>query len=127
MKLNGFTGAQHEFVRADCLEWLEHPWPRRADRQYDLAFIDPPTFSRSKKMQGHFGVQRDHVDLIRKTAALLAPGGAILFANNFTKFRLDRGALADFTIEDLTAKTIPRDFARSPRVHHCFLLRRAAG
>jgi len=127
MKLNGFTGAQHEFVRADCLEWLEHPWPRRADRQYDLAFIDPPTFSRSKRMQGHFGVQRDHVDLIRKTAALLAPGGTILFANNFTKFRLERAALADFTIEDLTAKTIPRDFARSPRVHHCFLLRPVAG
>jgi 23S rRNA (guanine2445-N2)-methyltransferase / 23S rRNA (guanine2069-N7)-methyltransferase len=124
MKLNGFTGERHEFVRADCLEWLVHPWPRRADRAYDLAFIDPPTFSRSKKMQGHFGVQRDHVDLIRKTAALLAPGGTILFANNFTKFRLDRAALADFEVEDLTPKTIPRDYARSPRVHHCFLLQR---
>jgi len=124
MKLNGFTGERHEFVRADCLEWLVHPWPRRADRAYDLAFIDPPTFSRSKKMQGHFGVQRDHVDLIRKTAALLAPGGTIFFANNFTKFRLDRAALADFEVEDLTARTIPRDYARSPRVHHCFLLQR---
>jgi 23S rRNA (guanine2445-N2)-methyltransferase / 23S rRNA (guanine2069-N7)-methyltransferase len=124
MRLNGFTGERHEFVRADCLEWLVHPWPRRADRAYDLAFIDPPTFSRSKKMQGHFGVQRDHVDLIRKTAALLAPGGTILFANNFTKFRLDRAALADFEVEDLTARTIPRDYARSPKIHYCFLLQR---
>ncbi len=125
MRLNGFTGERHEFVRADCLEWLEHPWPRRHDRLYDLIFIDPPTFSRSKKMQGHFGVQRDHVDLIRKTAALMAPGGVIVFANNFTKFKLDRASLTDFTIEDLTAKTIPRDFARNQRAHHCFLLRLA--
>jgi 23S rRNA (guanine2445-N2)-methyltransferase / 23S rRNA (guanine2069-N7)-methyltransferase len=124
MKLNGFTGEHHEFVRADCLEWLEHPWPRRADRFYDVAFIDPPTFSRSKRMQGNFSVQRDHVDLIKKTAALLAPGGVLVFANNFTKFRLDRAALEDFSIEDITARTIPRDFARNARVHHCFLLRR---
>jgi 23S rRNA (guanine2445-N2)-methyltransferase / 23S rRNA (guanine2069-N7)-methyltransferase len=123
MKLNGFTGERHEFVRADCLEWLEHPWPRRTDRCYDLAFVDPPTFSRSKRMQGNFSVQRDHVDLIRKTAALLAPGGVIVFANNFTKFRLERAALEDFAIEDLTAKTIPRDFARNQRVHCCYLLR----
>lgn len=124
LKLNGFTGEQHEIVRADCLEWLEHPWPRRNDRFYDLAFIDPPTFSRSKKMKGHFGVQRDHVDLIRNTAKLLAPGGAILFANNFTKFKLDRAALTDFQIEDLTGKTIPRDYARNARIHHCYLLKR---
>ncbi|MGH8264590.1 MAG: hypothetical protein ACRET4_14010, partial [Steroidobacteraceae bacterium] len=70
------------------------------------------------------GVQRDHVDLIRKAATLLAPGGTILFANNFTKFKLDRTALTDFTIEDLTAKTIPRDYARNARIHHCFLLRK---
>lgn len=124
MKLNGFTGERHEFVRADCLEWLEHPWPRRADRLYDVAFIDPPTFSRSKRMQGNFSVQRDHVDLIGKTAALLAPGGVLVFANNFTKFRLDRDALAGFAIEDWTAKSIPRDFARNARVHQCFLLRK---
>ena len=123
LQLNGFTGEQHEFVRADCLEWLEHPWPRRADRRYDLAFVDPPTFSRSKRMQGNFSVQRDHVDLIRKTAALLAPGGAILFANNFTRFRLDSATLGDFAIEDLTTRTIPRDFARNRRIHQCFLLR----
>jgi 23S rRNA (guanine2445-N2)-methyltransferase / 23S rRNA (guanine2069-N7)-methyltransferase len=123
MRLNGFTGDRHEFVRADCLEWLDHPWPRRTDRAYDLAFVDPPTFSRSKRMQGHFSVQRDHVDLIRRTAALLAPGGAILFANNFTRFRLDHAALAEFAIEDLTAKTIPRDFTRNQRIHHCYRLR----
>ncbi|HZF16183.1 MAG TPA: bifunctional 23S rRNA (guanine(2069)-N(7))-methyltransferase RlmK/23S rRNA (guanine(2445)-N(2))-methyltransferase RlmL [Steroidobacteraceae bacterium] len=125
LKLNGFTGEAHEVVRADCLEWLVHPWPRRNDRLYDLAFIDPPTFSRSKKMKGHFGVQRDHVDLIVNTAKLLAPGGAILFANNFTRFKLDRESLSGFAIEDLTAQTVPRDFQRNPRIHSCFLLRPA--
>jgi 23S rRNA (guanine2445-N2)-methyltransferase / 23S rRNA (guanine2069-N7)-methyltransferase len=45
LALNGFSGPQHEFVRADCLEWLQ-----RERRRFDLIFLDPPTFSTSKRM-----------------------------------------------------------------------------
>ena len=31
--------------------------------QFDLIFVDPPTFSNSSKMAGSFDVQRDHVDM----------------------------------------------------------------
>ncbi|AMN46068.1 23S rRNA (guanine2445-N2)-methyltransferase / 23S rRNA (guanine2069-N7)-methyltransferase [Steroidobacter denitrificans] len=92
-------------------------------QQWDLMFIDPPTHSRSKRMEGDFDVQRDHVELLRMAANLLAPDGVIVFSNNYSRFRLDAQALAGFDIEDIGPKTLPRDFARNPRIHSCHILR----
>jgi 23S rRNA (guanine2445-N2)-methyltransferase / 23S rRNA (guanine2069-N7)-methyltransferase len=120
MSVNGLTG-RHEFVQEDCLAWLAEA---RAER-YDLIFLDPPTFSNSKRMDREFDVQRDHVDLIRAALRLLAPGGLLLFSTNFRKFRLDGEALADLEIRDISRSTISRDFERDTRIHHCFEIRRA--
>jgi 23S rRNA (guanine2445-N2)-methyltransferase / 23S rRNA (guanine2069-N7)-methyltransferase len=124
LRLNGLDAPRHELVRADCLEWLE----RAADAgaQFDLVFLDPPTFSNSKRMQGVLDVQRDHVGMVRRSMALLRPGGRLVFSTNYTRFRLDRDVLAQFAVEDLTAQTIPKDFERHARIHHCFVVRHAA-
>jgi 23S rRNA (guanine2445-N2)-methyltransferase / 23S rRNA (guanine2069-N7)-methyltransferase len=116
MVLNGIGGDRHRLISADCLQWLE-----REGARYDLIFLDPPTFSSSKRMPGvNFDLQRDHVHLIRGALARLSAGGTLLFSNNFRKFKLDRDALADISIEDITARTIPKDFQRTPRVHGCW-------
>jgi 23S rRNA (guanine2445-N2)-methyltransferase / 23S rRNA (guanine2069-N7)-methyltransferase len=119
--LNGFGGAEHELFRADCLEWLESQsvWGPR----FDLIFVDPPTFSNSKRMEGVLDVQRDHVGMIRRSLKLLRPGGRLVFSTNYTRFKLDTEALADLAIEDITAKTIPRDFERRANIHRCFVVR----
>jgi 23S rRNA (guanine2445-N2)-methyltransferase / 23S rRNA (guanine2069-N7)-methyltransferase len=116
---NGIGGARHRLVQADAMEWL------RADQgQYDLVFCDPPTFSNSKRA-GDFDVQRVHVELLRAAVARLAPGGTLYFSNNFRRFRLDEAAIATFAhCEDISAATIPPDFARDPRIHRCWRLRR---
>ena len=123
MALNGFLdAASHRYVRADCLRWL-HEAPGAA---YDLIFLDPPTFSTSKRMgERTLDVQRDHVSLLRATARLLAPRGVLLFSTNYRRFHMDRDALAGLTLEDLGAATIPQDFARSPRIHACWRVTRA--
>jgi 23S rRNA (guanine2445-N2)-methyltransferase / 23S rRNA (guanine2069-N7)-methyltransferase len=116
--LNGFSGAPHLLVQADVLKWLEH------DRgTYDLIFVDPPTFSNSKRTDD-FDVQRDHVRLVKLCVARLAPGGLVLFSNNARRFRLDREALDGCDVRDITASTIPFDFARNPRIHSCFEITR---
>jgi 23S rRNA (guanine2445-N2)-methyltransferase / 23S rRNA (guanine2069-N7)-methyltransferase len=121
LALNGFDGrSHHELVQADVFTWLRE----ERDRRYGLIFLDPPTFSTSKRMQGTLDIQRDHVHLIEAAANLLEPGGDLLFSCNFRRFRLDTEALAGYDIEDLSAATIPRDFARNPRIHQCFRLRR---
>ncbi|MFI4890362.1 MAG: bifunctional 23S rRNA (guanine(2069)-N(7))-methyltransferase RlmK/23S rRNA (guanine(2445)-N(2))-methyltransferase RlmL [Steroidobacterales bacterium] len=122
--LNGLDGAQHRLQRADCLEWLERAAAEAA--AFDLIFLDPPTFSNSKRMQGVLDVQRDHVRLVRRSMALLRAGGRLVFSTNYSRFRLDAAALADLDVEDITAQTISRDFARNARIHRCYLLRHRA-
>jgi len=121
LALNGLAGPQHGFVQADCLAWLEEQ--AAAGRRYGLIFVDPPTLSRSKRMDREFDVQRDHARLLAMAARLLEPGGLILFSNNFQKFKLDPAVAQSFDVEDLTRATLPRDFERNPRIHVCFLLK----
>lgn len=127
LELNGFaaggSGAgSHRLIRAECLEWLE-----RERGRYGLIFLDPPTFSNSKAFAGSFEVQRDHARLIRMAVDRLEAEGILLFANNYRRFRMDRDALADLPVEDITNATIPKDFQRNPRIHNCWLIRRAGG
>jgi 23S rRNA (guanine2445-N2)-methyltransferase / 23S rRNA (guanine2069-N7)-methyltransferase len=121
MLLNGFGGAEHELERADCLQWLENQavWGPR----FDLIFVDPPTFSNSKRMEGVLDVQRDHVGMIRRSLRLLRPGGRLIFSTNYTRFKLDADVLADLAVEDISEQTIPKDFARHARIHRCFVIR----
>jgi 23S rRNA (guanine2445-N2)-methyltransferase / 23S rRNA (guanine2069-N7)-methyltransferase len=122
--LNGMDMDKHELVRANCVEWLEQAGADK-QRQYDLIFMDPPTFSNSKRMDMSFDVQRDHVKLIKLAMSILAQGGELIFSNNFRKFRLDEKALQDFEIEDISSRTIPEDFARRSNIHRCWRIRHA--
>ena len=119
--LNGFRGDNHELYREDCLAWLEEQEPRGA--RFDLIFLDPPTFSNSKRMEGVLDVQRDHVGMIRRSLKLLRPAGRLVFSTNYTRFKLDGEALADLAIEDISAATVPKDFERHARIHKCFVVR----
>lgn len=118
---NAITGHRHQLVHADCREWLAEAAQRH--EQFDLVFLDPPTFSNSKRMQGVHDVQRDHPALIEACLRLLAPGGLLVFSTNAQKFRLDPSLGARFAVNDITRATIPEDFARSPRIHSCFEIR----
>jgi 23S rRNA (guanine2445-N2)-methyltransferase / 23S rRNA (guanine2069-N7)-methyltransferase len=119
--LNGFGGNNHELYRADCLAWLEEQESRGP--RFDLIFVDPPTFSNSKRMEGVLDVQRDHVGMIRRSLKLLRPSGRLVFSTNYTRFKLDVRELTDLAIEDISAATIPKDFERHARIHRCFSVR----
>jgi 23S rRNA (guanine2445-N2)-methyltransferase / 23S rRNA (guanine2069-N7)-methyltransferase len=116
--LNGFGGKNHELYRADCLQWLEEQESRGP--RFDLIFVDPPTFSNSKRMEGVLDVQRDHVGMIRRSLKLLRPAGRLVFSTNYTRFKLDSQALEDLVIDDISAASIPKDFERHARIHRCF-------
>lgn len=121
--LNGIRG-DHKLLRANCLKWLAEQAALKQKPQFDLIFLDPPTFSNSKKMDEAFDVQTDHQQLIRNASALLAAGGVLYFSTNFRRFKLDREALADLAIEDISASTIPEDFARDQKIHYCWRISR---
>jgi 23S rRNA (guanine2445-N2)-methyltransferase / 23S rRNA (guanine2069-N7)-methyltransferase len=117
LRENDIGGPAHRLVQADAMAWLEADTGR-----YDLVFCDPPTFSNSSRAED-FDVQREHVRLLRAAVARLAPGGVLYFSNNFRRFRLDADAVAAFAhCEDISAQTIPPDFARNPRIHQAWRL-----
>lgn len=118
LEFNNIDLQQHQLLRADCLQWLneEHK------TSFDLIFLDPPTFSNSKKMDGLLDIQRDHVQLIERSMKLLAPGGTLYFSTNLRSFKLDAQLAERFQLTDITAKTIPEDFQRRANIHYCFQL-----
>jgi 23S rRNA (guanine2445-N2)-methyltransferase / 23S rRNA (guanine2069-N7)-methyltransferase len=114
--LNGLDGARHRLERADCLEWLRSA----GGEQYGLIFLDPPTFSNSKRMQGVLDIQRDHVELIEHCVRRLTPDGMLVFACNAQRFRLDEQVGQRRLVRDVSAATLPFDFGRNPRIHRCY-------
>ena len=126
MELNGFTGEEHSFERADVMQWITQT--RRSPLRYDLIFVDPPTFSNSKSMGTHtWDVQRDHVELLIGVSRLLTEDGCALFSCNLRSFKPDYEQLEKYgvVLEDVTESTIPFDFSRNQKIHHAYLVTRA--
>jgi 23S rRNA (guanine2445-N2)-methyltransferase / 23S rRNA (guanine2069-N7)-methyltransferase len=114
-KANGFKAPRHEMIQADCLEWI-----KTCKVKYDLIFLSPPTFSNSKRMNRSFDIQRDHAELIEEVMNLLLPDGLLIFSSNRRKFRLAEQVSARWNVKDISAETLPKDFKRSQKSHHCF-------
>lgn len=119
LRLNALAGPQHAFIRADSREFLSDMTRRRSREMFDLAVVDPPTFSNSKRLEEDWDVQRDHAALLRQVLAVVRPGGTIFFSTNFRKFKLDEPALTGATVREITKHTIPEDF-RNKRIHRCW-------
>ena len=117
-ELNGIKGP-HRFVKADCTSWLDDH-----NGKYDFIFIDPPSFSNSKRMSATWDVQRDHVKILTQAKQCLNKGGVILFSNNKRGFKLDLQALDAIGLmaNDISQQTIPEDFKRHSNIHKCWEL-----
>lgn len=116
-ELNQIDLHDQYFVRADCLKFVDEAIYHR--EKYDLIVIDPPTMSRSKKMDDLFDVQQDHVDLITQALKLLNEGGIIFFSTNSKRFRLDPLPLPAIEISE---KMRPLDFQH--RSHRCWKIQK---
>ena len=120
MQLNGFEGIHHNFVRADALTFLQN---RNSEQKFDLAVVDPPTFSNSKRTDKVWDVQTSHFELLAELAEHISESGVVYFSTNFRKFKLDDGVGRLFDVRDISKQTVPEDF-RNKRIHQCFKLKR---
>ena len=125
MAANGFAGKRYRYACADARTWLERE--AQAGRTYDLIVCTPPGWMAPREEGGDWELQRDHVDLLRQVARVLSPTGTIVFAFEARDVRLDQGSLRDqgFSVTDASSQTLPPDFVRSARQHHCYLLERS--
>lgn len=117
--LNQIPLEGHQFINSDVLEWL-----RDSDKQgpFDVIFLDPPTFSNSKKMEDTFEVERDQNFLVDACMKMLSPGGVLYFSNNKRKFKISEEILAKYSVKDITEESIPQDF-HDKKIHCCFEIR----
>ncbi|HBO38244.1 MAG TPA: 23S rRNA (guanine(2445)-N(2))/(guanine(2069)-N(7))-methyltransferase, partial [Pasteurellaceae bacterium] len=118
--LNDIEGKQHKLIQSDCLQWLE-----KCDARFDLIFVDPPTFSNSKRMEDSWDVQRDHLKLMSSLKRILRPNGTIIFSNNKRGFKMDFTGLEQLglTAVEISARTLPLDFERNKQIHNCWVVK----
>lgn len=117
MRLNHFSLSDHKFVQSDALTFLE-----TNKEKFDLIYIDPPTFSNSKKLESDFSIEKDYLNLLLKASKFLNRGGQILFSNNYRKFKLDFAALDAFVVKEITRQTIDKDFQSNKKIHQAWIL-----
>ncbi len=120
MKLNGFESELYSYKTCDANTFLnelpENPL-------FDLAVVDPPTFSNSKKTDTIWEVQKDHVALLENVAKRMATGGLVFFSTNFRRFQLNTEGLSFFhEIREISQQTLPEDF-RNQRIHRCWQMK----
>lgn len=118
LRLNRMDLKRHSRIQADCREWL-----KQDKNAYDLIFMDPPTFSNSKQMQGTLDIQRDQVELVDLAMARLSTDGLLIFSNNLRGFKISPEILEKYEVVDITRQTLDPDFERNSKIHQCFEIR----
>ena len=111
LNINGFS-SKHQLIRADVLTWLQKDY-----KEYDLIFIDPPTFSNSKRTDNIFDIQRDHAHILELAMHRLSANGTLYFSNNFRQFKMDDVIEIRYQVEDITRQTLDLDFERNHKIH----------
>lgn len=119
-ELNNIDLAEHSFVNADVVEWLKE---NKSKTNFDMIFLDPPTFSNSKKMEDTFEVERDQDFLVDSCMSMLSDGGVLYFSNNKRKFKISDAILSKYSVRDITEESIPQDF-HDKKIHNCFEIRK---
>lgn len=119
LALNGFALVRNKVVSADCMQWLKED-----SGTYDLIFVDPPTFSNTKKERRVFDIQRDHYELLTLAISRLADNGLLIFSTNFRRFRLDPRLGEQYSVIDISRTSIPYDFSRNQKIHMCWEFRK---
>ncbi|KTD51939.1 Ribosomal RNA large subunit methyltransferase K/L [Legionella quinlivanii] len=116
-RLNHIDLSRHQFVHFDCLEWL-----KIAKDKYDVIFLDPPSFSNSKRMKTTLDIQRDQILLVEEAMRLLNKQGVLYFSTNLRQFKLAPEISERYLVKDISAETIDLDFKRNKRIHQCFMI-----
>lgn len=117
LTLNGLSGPRQRSVRADAIQWMADAAAR--GERYDLAVLDPPSRSDSKRMARGFEIQRDQRELLTLALRLIEPGGTLIFSTNFGPFELDPAPFGGREPAELTPHSLPEDF-KGKRPHRAW-------
>ncbi len=124
LQLNHLAGPTHQFVTGEARAYLAS-LPTKP--LFDLAVIDPPTFSNTKRTTSSkqeisdWDIQRHYAELLESLALRMSPSGVVYFSTNFRRFKFDEAALPSYQFREISKQTVPEDF-RNQRIHRCWRL-----
>ena len=121
LAINGMDGSLHTTQQADCMQWLID---ESNTEKFDLIFLDPPSFSNSKRMEGVLDIQRDHAPMIDLAMQKLNEGGILIFSNNLRKFKLDPDLESEYHIRNISRDSFDPDFQRNKNLHQVWQISR---
>lgn len=110
------------FHQADVLQWIKDQVAKATYDKFDIIFLDPPTFSNSKRMQSDFEVEKDQEFLVDHCMRLLSDNGVLFFSNNKRKFKLNDSLPKIYLVKDITKDSIPIDY-HDQKIHQCYEIR----
>lgn len=119
--LNAIDKTNHQLVHADCRQWIAD-YRKEKSPNFDIIFLDPPTFSNSTSMEEDWDVQRDHQSMIGECMSILNPDGMLVFSNNFRRFKLADTVGAKYAVQDRSKWSLQRDYSRNQRIHQCWFI-----
>lgn len=123
LRHNNLWGQQHTLIRDDVMSFLERHIKPRPGTGYDLAVVDPPTFSNSKSTEADWEVAQTHPEMLRHLIPLMEPGGVIYFSTNYRRFKLAEETLKELGVSwrEISKQTVPPEY-RNERIHRCWRL-----
>ena len=117
--LNAMDLTANRLVQSHAFDFLKKA--AREKQRFDLAVVDPPSYSTTKTRNVAFDIARDHPRLLKAVVGLLRPGATLFFSTNHQSFepRMDGLVVAD--VKEITAGTIPEDYmSKRKTIHRCW-------
>ncbi len=121
LELNAIPLGSHTLVQMHALDFLTKA--RAGGYTYDLAVVDPPSYSTTRVDGEQFDIARDHPRLLEAVIAVMRPGATVFFSTNHQDFQPRLTGLPLKALEEITEKTIPEDYIRRRApIHRCWRL-----
>lgn len=119
LKVNRLDGSDHTLIQKDVMDFLSDP--KSGFDDFDLAVVDPPSYSTTRVTGDHFDIARDHPIMLNKVFERMKSGGTVFFSTNHQSFDLKTGELTVTQITEITSKTIPEDYvSKRKQIHRCW-------
>jgi len=122
LALNEISEKANTLIQYHVMDYLSIMAGRR--QKFDIAIVDPPSFSSRRSIEDHFDISTDHPALLTAVKQVLRPGGLIYFSTNHQQFIPDPYHLGAPSAKEITNQTIPIDYINKRKtIHRCWRIR----
>ncbi len=119
MTLNGLDMSANRLVHDHTFDFLANA--RQKGMRFDLAVVDPPSYSTTKTRDVAFDILKDHPRLLAAVVSILRPGATLLFSTNHQDFTARMNDLNVSMVKEITDRTIPEDYVHKRKtIHRCW-------